>query len=230
METRLLELRTGHVAPLGAEGIPSGIDKAIRVDPVLVRPAGLDGDEQGDTRRHGGFDKAVHHYPREHYSFWRRELPEADNRLTPGGFGENFVTDGWTEANICVGDVIAAGSAVLQVTQARQPCWKLNLRFGIPHMAVCVQRTLRTGWYYRVLNPGVVAAGDRLRLIDRICPGWPLSDLLHILYVDVTNVDALAAMASLEPLATSWKLLAKERLERQGVEDWAGRLVCKMPI
>lgn len=215
----------GAAAPYGPGGEPSAIDKRPIAGCVHVGALGVAGDEQADTRHHGGVDKALHHYPAEHYANWRDDLPQVPpDRWRPGGFGENLSTNGLTEAAVCVGDVFRLGEALLQVSQARQPCWKLNLRFGLEDMARRVQASGRTGWYYRVLEPGDIAAGAVLKLIDRPHPQWPLKRLLHQLYADPMNRAALDAMSALEVLASSWRKLATERLAAGRVEDWSRRL------
>lgn len=215
----------GPCAPLGPQGVPSGIAKTPRLGPIRVGPEGLEGDAQADRRHHGGPEKAVHHYALDHYAAWRAELTGAEAPLAaPGAFGENLSTTGLTEADICIGDLWRAGSVLLQVSQARQPCWKLNLRFGVADMARRVQASGRTGWYYRVIETGTLAAGDSLRLIDRPHPDWTLARLLHVFYVDRLDRDALAGIAALEALAPSWRALARRRLDRGAVEDWSPRI------
>ncbi|MCJ2142534.1 MOSC domain-containing protein [Methylobacterium sp. E-066] len=216
----------GPSAPLGTTGSFSAIVKAPLDGPIAVGPNGLEGDEQADRRHHGGPEKAVHHYAFDHYTGWRQDLPDAEPALLarPGAFGENLSTAGLTETDICVGDLWRAGSVLLQVSQARQPCWKLNHRFGAADMARRVQASGRTGWYYRVVEPGVIAAGDRLRMIERPHPAWPLARLLRAFYVDRLDRDALAGIAELDALSPSWRALARRRLERGVVEDWAARL------
>ncbi|MBK1670484.1 MOSC domain-containing protein [Rhodovibrio sodomensis] len=215
----------GRPVAFGPNGEPSGIHKTPCAGPVFVTETGLAGDGQGDTKRHGGPEKALHHYPAEHYAAWRQEMPELPSLVPePGGFGENLSTTGLDEAGVCIGDVFELGTARVQVAQGRQPCWRLNLRFGTNDMARRVQATGRTGWYYRVLSPGFVTPGDRLFLVHRPNPAWPLTRLLDILYRDMLNADALAAMAQLPNLAESWRALARSRLERQDIEDWTRRL------
>lgn len=216
----------GRCAPLGPAGVPSGIAKQPVTHPVAVGPLGLDGDEQGDRRHHGGPEKAVHHYPGDHhYATWRRELPGPPPVLeAPGAFGENLATHGLTEATVCLGDLWRAGTALLQVSQARQPCWKLDHRFAVPGMARRVQASGRTGWYYRVVAPGRVGPGDTLALVERPLPDWPLTRLLRALYVDRLDRTALAEIAGLTLLAPSWRSLAARRLEHGRVEDWTARL------
>ena len=107
--------------------------------------------------KHGGPEKAVHHYPFDHYEAWRTELGDIGLLRQPGAFGENLSAVGLTEADVAVGDVFRLGSAIVEVSQGRQPCWKLNERFGQPTVAKSVQASGRTGWYYRVIETGLVA-------------------------------------------------------------------------
>lgn len=215
---------TGSVAPLGADGRLSGIDKKPCPGPWRIGATGLAGDAQADLAHHGGPEKAVHHYPLDHYAAWRAEIGAAAALDAPGAFGENLSTQGWTEETVCVGDIVSFGTARLQVSQGRQPCWKLNRRFGVADMALRVQKSGRTGWYYRVLREGVAEEGDALALIDRPCPDWPLARVTRLLYRDTGDRAGLAAMAALEPLAEGWRRLARRRLESGSVESWDARL------
>ena len=216
----------GPAAPFGSHGGRSGIVKTPVTGPVRVETGGMAGDEQADRRHHGGPEKAVHHYAFDHYAAWERSLrpPRRAVLATPGAFGENLSTSGLTEAEVCVGDIWRAGTALLQVSQARQPCFKLNHRFGITDMATRVQSSGRTGWYYRVVEPGTIASGDALRLVERTHPDWPLSRLLHIFYVDPLDRAGLEEIAVLQALSPSWRAVAAKRLKRGEVEDWASRL------
>jgi MOSC domain-containing protein YiiM len=225
LDVPLLQVRTGIAKPLGPRGVASGIRKDPRDGPVHVGVEGIAGDEQGDRVHHGGPEKAVHHYAFEHYASWSRELPGAAPLFEQAGaFGENFSTLGLDERSVCLGDIFRVGGATLQVSQARQPCWRLDLRSGIAGMAAKVQESARTGWYYRVLDPGNVRAGDRLRLEARPNPRWPLRRLLHYLYAEPMDRAALQDMCVLEALSASWRAIARSRLERGRVEDWSARL------
>ena len=225
MIVALDSLLVGPIAPFGPEGVPSGIAKRPADRPLFLGREGLAGDGQGDRKRHGGIDKAVHHYPRDHYAAWRDALGDVAILAAPGAFGENLSTLGMTEADVAIGDVFRLGAALVEVSQGRQPCWKLNLRFGVPDMAARVQASGRTGWYYRVLEEGLVSPGDRLERVARKTPDWPLSRLWRILYVETLDADELAAMAALPGLPEGWRRLAARRLERRAVEDWSPRLV-----
>lgn len=220
--TRIL---TGKALPFGPNGEHSAIDKHCVLAPIQLTASGFAGDEQADRLYHGGHDKALHHYPHEHYAIWRRDLPGvAAERFCTGAFGENISTVGLTEQNVCVGDIFRFGTALIQVSQARQPCWKLDVRFAVPNMARLVQESNRTGWYYRVLEPGEAAPSAKLGLIDRPQPDWHIARLLHYIYADPLNAEALAAIAALEVLPQSFRQLAERRLKSGQIEDWSRRL------
>jgi MOSC domain-containing protein YiiM len=120
--------------------------------------------------------------------------------------------------------VFQIGQAIVQVSQARQPCWRLNLRFGVADMSAQLQASLKTGWYYRPLSLGRIQAGDKITLIERPQPDWPLSRLLSIFYQDTLNYCALETIAALPELAASWRAIAQQRLVNRKVEDWQQRL------
>jgi MOSC domain-containing protein YiiM len=211
--------------PLGPRAAPSGIDKSATPAPWRVTRTGLDGDRQGDLVNHGGAEKALHHYPRDHYARWIEEEPALAAALAAApAFGENISTFGLVEDDVCIGDIFALGAARVQVSQGRQPCWKLNARFARSDMARRVQESGRSGWYYRVLREGLVQPGDRLERIERPLPDWPLSRLNALLYRRTLDFDALERMTQLPELAASWRDLAARRLARREVEDWSSRL------
>jgi len=224
MTGRVVMVQTGTPRAFGPKGQPSAIAKTPVAGRVAVTPRGLAGDVQGDPAHHGGPDKALHAYPRSHYAAWCADLPNRAAALTDGSFGENLVLDGISEADLCLGDIFALGQARVQVSQARQPCWKLNIRFDTPDMARRVQASGRTGWYFRVLVPGAVAAGDLLTPEQRPNPGWPLERVHRLLYRDIPDRTALTEFAALEGLSASWRDLAQRRLASGSVESWQSRL------
>ena len=219
----ILQVLTGAVAPLGEAGATSAIAKQPVAHPVAIGPLGLAGDAQADLRVHGGHDKAVHLYAWEHYAQWQRELGDLPLLQAPGAFGENLALTGLDEASVCLGDHWRAGTAVLEVTQGRQPCWKLNLRFGVPDMSARVQNTLRAGWYCRTLQDGVVQAGDALELLERPHPGWTVQRLLALIRDRECDPAALSGVLEL-PLPPSWRKLFARRLEQGLAENWEARL------
>ena len=220
---RVDALLTGKAVPYTRPGSRSAIAKSLREGPVRIGPLGLEGDEQGDTRVHGGVEKAVHHYPFDHYAAWRAELGDLPVLASPGAFGENISSIGLDENSVCLGDRYALGSAVLEVSQGRQPCWKLNDRFGVRDMARRVQDSGRTGWYYRVIQPGSARSGDMMALLERPCPDWPLRRLTRLLAERVLEPDQLREALAL-PLVASWRTVLERRLASRQVEDWGRRI------
>lgn len=218
--TTLLSLHLGRIEPFGPEGQTSAIRKRPVAGPVRVTLSGLAGDQQADPRHHGGPDKALHHYPFEHYAAWRDELPAQAARFqAPGGFGENLSTRGLTEANVCLGDRFRVGRAVLQVSQGRQPCWKLNARFEVEDMVARVLASGRAGWYYRVLQEGEIAPGDRFELLERPLADWPLSRLWQVLFHPPFDAMALAELSRLDLLSENWRARAANRIASQAVAE-----------
>ncbi len=220
----IAEVRIGRAKPFGPGTARSAIDKHSVTTPLLASALGLVGDEQADLRHHGGADKAIHAYSATHYPKWAQDLPEAADQFRTGGFGENLVVEGATEADLCLGDRWRIGSTLLEVSQGRQPCWKLNIRFEVPDMARRVQTTGRTGWYFRVVEPDQIKAGDHASLEERPAPDWPLTRVTDLFYNDKLNRPALTAFAALSGLPESWRNLAERRLQSGEVEDWGSRL------
>jgi len=223
METVIDALLAGAVQPLGATGHLSGIAKLPVQRALRLGVNGFEGDGQADAR-HGGPDKAVHHYASEHYPHWIGALGAQPVLQQPGAFGENLSTRGMNEENVCIGDVFRLGAAVVEVTQTRQPCWKLNTRFNHATMALDVQRSGKTGWYYRVLETGLVAPGDPMRLLERPHAAWPLARILEALYLRTADAEMLAQLAQLAALPVRWRELFARRLATGTVEDWSERL------
>ncbi|WP_259174033.1 MOSC domain-containing protein [Xanthomonas campestris] len=221
--TRIDSVATGVARDFTRPGSRSAIDKRMVTRPLQIGPEGLEGDEQGDRRVHGGPDKAIHHYPRDHYAAWQAEIGAHALLEAAGAFGENLSSLGLTEVDVCLGDRLALGSAVVEVSQLRQPCWKLSDHFGLRDMARRVQDSGRTGWYYRVLQPGQLAAGDALTLLERPHPQWTLSRVQQVLYAREVDAEAIAAVLQL-PLVPSWRALFERRLQRSEVESWGARL------
>ncbi|HBK45810.1 MAG TPA: MOSC domain-containing protein [Xanthomonadaceae bacterium] len=222
-DTLIEQVLTGRALDYTRPGSRSAIAKSPVPGPVEVGAQGLQGDEQGDRRVHGGVDKAVHHYPREHYAAWRAELGGHPLLERAGAFGENLSGQGLTEADVCLGDRFRLGTALVEVSQLRQPCWKLSDRFAVADMARRVQDTGRTGWYYRVLEPGRVAAGDRIELLERRHPAWPLARIAEVLYRRRTEPQLIRELLAL-PLVPSWRTLFERRLAQGAVESWDSRL------
>ncbi|BDR20563.1 MOSC domain-containing protein [Vibrio sp. STUT-A16] len=207
-----------------AHGAQSAINKQVLPERQHATELGFISDEQGDPRFHGGIQKALHIYPSEHYPIWQQELGERTIFQSAGGFGENISSEGVTESTICLKDKIRIGSTLLEVSQGRMPCWKLNVRFDQHDMARRLQDTLRTGWYFRVLEEGDIGAGDEIILCERPYPEWPLARIMGAVFTGCLDREELTKLSEL-PLVESWGKLVERRLKTGEVEDWEMRLV-----
>ncbi|PKP86333.1 MAG: MOSC domain-containing protein [Alphaproteobacteria bacterium HGW-Alphaproteobacteria-17] len=219
MSTTILAVMLGKARPFRGDE-PSAIGKLPVMGSVAAGPMGLAGDEQADRTVHGGIDKAIHHYPADHYDWWRGQLGDHTLLDAPGAFGENISTTGLDETNVCLGDSFRLGSALVEVSQARQPCWKLDHRFAAKGVMAAVVKTRRSGWYYRVLEPGTVRAGDDLDLVERPYPEWPLASLFGLLIGgEAKDRPAdLRALRDVPALAETWKVRRAKLAAQIGVD------------
>ena len=150
----------------------SAIAKTPLPGRVAITRLGLSGDTQADKVNHGGPDMAVHVYPLDHHAFWREQLGDHPLLSDPGAFGGNLAVSGLAEADLAIGDRLRLGTALLEVSRPRQPCWKIEHRFGTRGMVKAVLRSNRCGWYFRVLEQGTAEAGDTLELVERAAQGF----------------------------------------------------------
>jgi MOSC domain-containing protein YiiM len=202
----------GSVRPLPPEGHPSGIFKTAIRGPILLGPEGLKGDEQADRRVHGGPHKALHHFAAENYARLAAAFPAKAALFVPGSFGENVSTTGWDEDSVCVGDVFRIGAATVQVSQPRQPCWKLNHKFDEEELMRFVAEHGIAGWYYRVLEGGPIAAGDAFELIGRNPEPVTLRQLWFALRAQRPDPDELIRLRDLPGLSPNWVQKLDERI------------------
>ena len=158
----------GDVTKIGPEETPTGIYKSKVDGPVNVTELGIEGDIQVDRRVHGGPEKAVYHFPAENYAICQQALPHLKDAFISGSIGENISTLGIDDKTVHIGDIFRLGTALVQVSQPRRPCWKVNHKFGNGHLAALLMSQGISGWYYRVLEEGVVAAGDQWQFCERL--------------------------------------------------------------
>lgn len=183
----------------------SGIWKAPVEGRVQLDRVNLDGDGQADLKNHGGPDKAVCCYAAAHYPTWRTALGKTEDEFPYGAFGENFTLTQLTEEGVCIGDIYTVGTARVQVSQPRTPCWKLGRRWERPGLPLEASMSGRTGWYLRVLEPGEVGAGDALALIERPLPEWTVARVNQAMYVEKDDADLAEALSHLTLLAEAWR-------------------------
>ncbi len=210
---RLLSIQTGlptaypanKQSALASKPWLTGFYKTQTSDTITIRHDGIEGDGQADLINHGGPDKAICVYASEHFDFWRAFLN--NEQLEAGAFGENFTTVGFLEEDICIGDRFAIGSAIVEVSQPRQPCWKLARRWECKTLTPEVRRTGKTGWYFRVIQPGEARAGQSITSVaDGLAPcEWTIADANSVMYGQSISPERTASLASVAALSQSWK-------------------------
>jgi MOSC domain-containing protein YiiM len=190
-----------------ADGETSAIAKTPTHGQRAIAWLGIAGDAQADLSVHGGPDKAIHHYSSDHYPYWRTALGNVAVLSAPGAFGENISTAGLTEDIACIGDRYRLGTALVEIAQGRQPCWKQAHRLNHKTVVTMMVRTRRCGWYYRVIEEGSVQAGEVLTLVDRPLPEWTVAHVIGLLIAGEGRRDpaAVRALAALPVLAENWR-------------------------
>jgi len=213
---RIVSLNVGKpkfVAVASASGELNSVLTAIFKSPVLgrvsLRGYNLEGDRQADLTVHGGPNKAVYAYASEHYPYWREQLPGTE--LPYGMFGENLTTEGWDEENVQIGDRFRIGTAVLQVSQPRMPCFKLAIRFNRPDIVKRFWHSGRSGIYFSVAEEGEIGAGDAMERIESAHDSVSVADVVRIYRGDAADPEKVRRVLTL-PLPGGWKERIEERL------------------
>jgi len=164
---------------------------------AMLRSRGFEGDGQADLKNHGSRDQAVLIYAAEHYPYWEARLGRP---LAPGAFSENLTVTGATEAELCIGDIVQIGAALAQVSQPRQPCYKLAYKLNEPRLADWIIAARQGGSYCRVLSEGLVTTGAELTVIerhpDRVSIAM-VNDLIYDRVQDWALIERLVAMPEL---------------------------------
>lgn len=209
MTARLLSVNVGRRREFEYQGRPA--ESAIWKQPVegrvLVRGGNLEGDEQADRKVHGGPDKAVYAYAREDYAWWEQELGRS---LEPGEFGENLTTEGLDLTNALVGERWELGSAVLEVAEARMPCWKLGVRMDDKHFPRRFLAAGRPGAYLRILQEGDLGRGDEIRIVHLPRHDLTMGELSRIYAGDRQEARRILDVPQ---LSETWREWAREWLD-----------------
>ena len=208
--TTIAGIYVGALSVLGPEGQLTGIFKQP-IAAARVTTEGITGDHQADRRVHGGPEKALHHYAADNYAMLAARYPAIAALLVPGNLGENLSTRGWTEDNVHVGDEFRIGTARVQVSQPRSPCWKINHRFGVDGLSRQIADTGVVGWYYRVQVPGTIAVGDAFELIGREPDPVSIRAFWTIVTSDRPSAGDLARLQGIVPLNPQWKARLAQR-------------------
>lgn len=214
-----VSLFIGQVQALPVSGRPTAMYKTQVQGPIDLGVEGFAGDQHADLRAHGGPEKAVHLYPSTHYAKLAAKFADAAALLVPGSMGENIATADLAEHDVRLGDVWQLGSALIQVCQPRNPCWKIDERFGADGMALFVDQHLLTGWYWRVLQTGTVHPNDSLVLHEVAHHAPTLHQAMTLWREHRPDLDALSALAQTHGIAKAWQDKIRQRvsyLQRNG--------------
>ena len=206
-------LLIGGPKPFRADGEMSAMAREAVDRPVMLRKLGFEGDQVADPTVHGGVDKAVHFYPAEHYPKWIAHFA-GEGMAHPlldaaGAFGENISASGLTEDKVRIGDRFRIGKALVEVAQGRQPCWKIDHHFGVVGLTAAFIKTGRCGGYFRVIEEGEVAPGDRIEQVGQADHDWTVERMFKLLIGGGHRGEGakteLTALVELETLAESWR-------------------------
>ena len=193
----------------GPKKIRSGYFKKPVSQPIFLDYMGFEGDGVGDARIHGGEDKAVCAYCTEHFPYWSDKL---QREILPGAFGENLSLSGMVETELNIGDVFEMGEAQVQISQPRQPCHKLNKVFNDQSIACSVKTTGFSGYYFRVLNSGLVKPGSFLQRINK--GTFSIEKANALLRKGGSNTEQMEELISLPALSEDWRGILQKRLNR----------------
>ena len=206
-------LYSGKSQLLQSSGEYTGIYKAP-LRHVTVDKLGIKGDVQVDKRYHGGPDKALHQYSLPGYQLIVEAYAELADVAVPGSIGENITINEMSEASVCIGDIYCFGSVLVQVSEPRRPCWKINAKFNQSDLTEFIDKEGITGWYYRVLQAGEISFGDTAELVERPNPKISIEHFNAIFNCVQSSRTELSALIECTGLAT----YLRERLQKRREE------------
>jgi MOSC domain-containing protein YiiM len=192
--------------------VTTGIFKYPVTQPIFLGSEDVENDHVIDRRYHGGVDKACYLYSADHYKYWQTLYPDLE--LPWGIFGENLTVEGLHEADVNIGDIFRIGEAVVQATQPRQPCFKLEFRFNDNQI---VRKFIDSGFagvYVRVIEKGHVKLGDSMELIERK-KSLTIHKIYELIYTDKVQKEAVEQAVNDPFIAASCR---RDLLKRWGSE------------
>lgn len=169
--------------------VQTGIFKKPVTHPIILGKCDVEGDAVIDRRYHGGEFKACYLYSSDHYAFWKNKYPNLEWEY--GMFGENITIEGLDEKAIQIGDIFYLGDCRVRVTQPRQPCFKLGLRFESQTIVKAFIQAPFPGVYVSVIEEGTVQIGDNFSLSERLHDTISLLDIYELIYTQTPNEEAL---------------------------------------
>ena len=202
---KVLSVQVGSLQEMLRSGkkIRTGIFKQKTEGPIKVTRLGLEGDDQGNKKLHGGIYKAICVYPSEHYDHWKAEL--GNPGLSFGDFGENLTTTGLMEGDIHLGDRLRIGSAEIVVTQPREPCITLNARLDTKDLSARIRKSGRSGFYFSVVKEGIIKNGDSIEYVNRDENRVTVSDFNQIINGEPEIMDIILRASKVDTLPPKLK-------------------------
>ncbi len=202
---KVLSVQVGSLQEMLRSGkkIWTGIFKQKTEESIKVTRLGLEGDDQGNKKLHGGIYKAICVYPSEHYDHWKEEL--GNPGLSFGDFGENLTTAGLMEGDIYLGDRLRIGSAELVVTQPREPCITLNARLSTKDISARIRKSGRSGFYFSVVKEGIIKNGDSIEYVNRDENRVTVSDFNQIINGESEVADIVFRASKIDTLPPKLK-------------------------
>ena len=191
--------------------ITTGICKRPVSVPLRLRKLGFDGDGVADTKNHGGPDKAVCVYSFDHYPFWEKIL---GIKLPAAAFGENLSVSNLKEDDVCIGDIYLLGTATVQISQPRQPCRTLAARYGRNDLVKLVVNSGYSGFYFGVMQEGVVKVGNPLILEEKDPQKISVAFANRIYHHDRRNREGIESVLAVPALSESWQRSLRKMREK----------------
>ena len=169
--------------------VSTGIYKKPSDEPIYLTKNDVANDEVSDRLHHGGYYKACYLYSAEQYPYWKELFPDLE--WTWGMFGENLTLADFDENNVYLGDIYRVGDALVQISQYREPCYKLGYKFGSQEM---IRQFIERGYggsYISILEEGTVAVGDEFILEKRSQQTLSVAALFQLVFAKDKNQDLL---------------------------------------
>ena len=164
----------------GSKEFETGIFKSPVDHGVFLGSEDVENDDVIERKYHGGIDKACYAFSANQYEYWKEQFPHLEWNF--GMFGENLTIEGFDERHVFIGDTFEVGEAIIEVSEPRQPCYKLNARFESNKMVKLFVEHGFCGSYFRVLKTGIVRPGDKLHMIKNGTPEISLYDVFKLIY------------------------------------------------
>lgn len=213
---KLLALNVGVPREVQWQG--KTIRTAIWKEPVtgarMARRINIDGDDQADRQGHGGEHRAVFVYQIESYRYWQEQLGRDD--FSYGQFGENFTVEGLPDSEVCIGDHYRIGQALFEVTQPRVTCFRVGVRMNDARMPSLLVSHHRPGFYFRVLEEGLVQAGDEIVRVASGTERLTVAEVDGLLYLPNRSTKTLKRALRVPALSEGWRQSFEALLEQAG--------------